>query len=840
MASNRRIRGDCGSVGTPIERDPENQADFPQTPILPLIETPEPDALFKWARNLTMSLEDWFNLLSQAVYDGDDQLSDLYNCYCIRLCGTAGEEPCVAYDCDAYTSTIRNTLSPFFLVMTDEAVGTTAVDATGQVAYVGAKTVRDDLYPSGYLNANGVVPCTTNDGFIDASDTYDFSVISNRTQSPEWYDAFDNLSVHTILDVQSDTVGTRNLVQFECAIGSTAAAQAFGLARDATGTRIQVWNFNWAVGGWKVQSTPYLPELDALVPGNPVPFGLHMERSGTGQAPTYYSMNLTLYLNHQVLWSGSFDEVASTKEGLGLLDEDFNIKWAERNQTWVGLPTLHAQNFAKAGPISDVELAALASAWQTNNPTAADPRPECGPPASEIVWDGVQGISWGQYGHQRMLISDGVVNGKWMLDVRGYSSEVYYTPDNGATFEPVVWNGTSGGRDFHGATQYAPDRWLLMGYRTDQRDHRFWTRDYTTAGDMGSGWTYLGGNALSYNHGYAIGADGAVYSCDGNNNSESILMKMTGYELGDAEPLTIIRGEYSLDRTSTTSHWHTYLIGTAIVYLFSNQGGKVGGYGWTAPGTLSNPGAPSWDGSAYDWRTNNYEGVLFDGITSASNGSSIYSTGRLSDEIVDIGQTAIVGPRVKIQKIAIDSVLPLPYTEIVFPEDVDDAFVHWENGRYIVTARALSNAQKIYFHFGVSGTANPSFYLTIPYIENYPYRDLRYVGGGEYVMANVCQVGSTSLVVVAIKTDLSSYEALTAPWVEDDPNSGQAPSITVPDGSIVYPTPADGDIMVYDATCGGWTFTQPTATRYSQVWFSLEEPTEAVIGDWWCTTISVE
>ena len=97
MVANRRIRGDCGSVGTPIERDPENQADFPSSPMLPLIETPDTDALFKWARNMTMSLEDWFNLLSQAVYDGDDQLTDLYDCYCIRMCVTPGRtEPIVS------------------------------------------------------------------------------------------------------------------------------------------------------------------------------------------------------------------------------------------------------------------------------------------------------------------------------------------------------------------------------------------------------------------------------------------------------------------------------------------------------------------------------------------------------------------------------------------------------------------------------------------------------------------------------------------------------------------------------------------------------------------------
>ena len=103
MAANRRIRGDCGEIGTPIERDVNQPIDLPQTPMLPLIENSEPDNLFTWARQMIMSLEDWFNLLSSAVHDGDEGIRDLYECYCINLCAdTATGTPCEVYECDVY------------------------------------------------------------------------------------------------------------------------------------------------------------------------------------------------------------------------------------------------------------------------------------------------------------------------------------------------------------------------------------------------------------------------------------------------------------------------------------------------------------------------------------------------------------------------------------------------------------------------------------------------------------------------------------------------------------------------------------------------------------------
>ena len=148
-----RIRSDCGEIGEPIPRDVDQPIDLPATPVLPLIENSDPDNLFTWARNMVMSLEDWFNLLSSAVHDGDEGIRDLYECYCIALCTTtSGGTPCEVYECDALKNAILAGSPYSYWSMRNGATGhngTTIFDEVGSNDMTEFGTpLADDSWPS--------------------------------------------------------------------------------------------------------------------------------------------------------------------------------------------------------------------------------------------------------------------------------------------------------------------------------------------------------------------------------------------------------------------------------------------------------------------------------------------------------------------------------------------------------------------------------------------------------------------------------------------------------------------------------------------------------------------
>lgn len=95
MVTNRRSRTDCDTYAD-IERDLGNTNPSASQPLIPSIEDPDNESLFKWARNLTMALDEWFDVVGSVINDTTEGVSDLYDCYCLYVCSTTP-----GYDCAA-------------------------------------------------------------------------------------------------------------------------------------------------------------------------------------------------------------------------------------------------------------------------------------------------------------------------------------------------------------------------------------------------------------------------------------------------------------------------------------------------------------------------------------------------------------------------------------------------------------------------------------------------------------------------------------------------------------------------------------------------------------------
>jgi hypothetical protein len=128
--------------------------------------------------------------------------------------------------------------------------------------------------------------------------------------------------------------------------------------------------------------------------------------------------------------------------------------------------------------------------------------------------------------------------------------------------------------------------------------------------------------------------------------------------------------------------------------------------------------------------------TLYDGSTSASDGAAVYSTGNIT-------YGAITGAVVKIQHLT-SAGLGTEQT-ITFPEDVEWAQVHFEGNQWIVTAIDVTTRTKLYYHYGLTGTASASNFITLTYpMETSPIRDLRHVRGDLYLLAYLGTVGGTT------------------------------------------------------------------------------------------------
>lgn len=95
---NRRSRTDCTTY-TDIARDLGNTNPNPSKPILPSIENSDNNSLFKWARNINLSLDEWFDIIGSVLNDNSDGIKDLFDCACIGACSTCDDvKACDAMD----------------------------------------------------------------------------------------------------------------------------------------------------------------------------------------------------------------------------------------------------------------------------------------------------------------------------------------------------------------------------------------------------------------------------------------------------------------------------------------------------------------------------------------------------------------------------------------------------------------------------------------------------------------------------------------------------------------------------------------------------------------------
>ena len=180
MATNRRSRTSCDPADyTDIPRvlsDTVNST-IPRGPLLPSIENSDPDSLFKWARNVNIAFDEWFDLLDQVLIDNELVNNEVVNvCYCIKLC--EGDDPYVpkVYECDAYeTALLASPLTDVWLMNDNPGAGVDPVNSKGtlyldnnlNMATDGPSLIPDTCSTefsyrpsSAYLRARDPIPAT--------------------------------------------------------------------------------------------------------------------------------------------------------------------------------------------------------------------------------------------------------------------------------------------------------------------------------------------------------------------------------------------------------------------------------------------------------------------------------------------------------------------------------------------------------------------------------------------------------------------------------------------------------------------------------------------------------
>jgi hypothetical protein len=335
----------------------------------------------------------------------------------------------------------------------------------------------------------------------------------------------------------------------------------------------------------------------------------------------------------------------------------------------------------------------------------------------------VGGNEWEGYDYQRPLIGDGGLDdGIWVINPIGYY-QAYVSHDFGANWEIFRFTSTNDPNNlYHGFTKLGVNNegkreLIIAEYENGNRDFRAKYAVYDGPGSLDLTWTQITSNIFAYQHGFAARLSNAIYYADGNNNGDDNFHRVDQFP--DNTTKTV--GATQIPNTSTTSGFHVHDLGNDFIYVFGNQGGPVDSYAVVDALSLTSSGATQVD-------------VLYRGTTSASDGTKIFSSGHVADG-------AITGPLVRVQELTIFGLGT--ENNITFPEDVEWARVHYENQMFIVTARSLADTSKIYYHFGVSGTANSDNYITTTYSTTSDIRELRYLASGSWLFAYLGDVGGT-------------------------------------------------------------------------------------------------
>jgi hypothetical protein len=305
----------------------------------------------------------------------------------------------------------------------------------------------------------------------------------------------------------------------------------------------------------------------------------------------------------------------------------------------------------------------------------------------------------------------------YMINPIGHNG-VYITLDGGETWAFNDFN-PSGQTRYNQVMSFVGGWWWVNEYKIDNREHRLWF----TQDPINGPWSHDIESffALSYNHGNVVIPGQTYYSVDGNNNGDERLWKKT-IGGGDVASVSNPGGGHSL--------W-THLRASGKVFcMWAIQGAQcISMHVWDDDATLT--------------FRDTYTGIMMDGRTAVTNGATILSTGRVS-------YGGVTGNIVKIEHpnsggMGADTFMDFG-TPVEWPKP------DYVNGQYIITAIDTNDLTKLRWGWGDTGESVGEITLPYPAYNDF-YREVRYVGDGNYLLAYLATRSGVNNVLIVVKVN---------------------------------------------------------------------------------------